>query len=116
MPSASRRGAVPAIDRAAGELKTLDIGAGGRHGVRDEEDAAGRTLGAERDADRRRVDMDAIGNEAGMQGAQIERGPDDARLAVAKLALGVEQMGHHGGAGLGGRLHRGVGMRRNGRC
>ena len=48
--------------------------------------------------------VNAIGDQPGRQAAQIERRTHDTRFAIAELALGVEQMGHHRRPGFGGGL------------
>ncbi len=69
---------------------------------------AGAALGAQRGADRGGMDVDAVGDQSRRQRAEIERRAHHAGLAIAKLALGVEQMRHHGGASLSRRFDRGI--------
>ena len=58
-------------------------------------------LGAQRDADRGGIDMDAVGDQPGRQRASVEGGAGQPRLAVADLAHRVEEMRDHRGAGFG---------------
>ena len=46
--------------------------------------------------------MDAVGDQAGMHGLAIQHRAHDARLAIAELAHGIEQMRGHAGPGIEG--------------
>ena len=98
-----------AVDGAAVQRERGHVGADRRHRVGDEEYPGRSALGAQRDRDGRRIDMDAVGDQPGPQRFRVDRGSDQARLAVADLAHRVEQMRDHGGAGFGRRRREAVG-------
>ena len=62
------------------------------HRVGHQKNVARTLLGPQRDGDRDRVDMNAIGDEPGMERAILQRVADHAGRAMLKRAHGVEQM------------------------
>ena len=92
--------AVLAVDGAAIERERCHIGADRRHRVAHQEDFCRAALGAQRNGDGRRVDMDAVGDQAGRQRCGVDRRARHSRFAVADLAHRVEQMRDHSRAGL----------------
>ena len=90
------------------EGEARDIRPRRRHGIADEENTV--ALGRQRVAHGRRMHMDAIGNQPGMNPLSRQRRPDQPRRAVAHLAHRVEQMGDAGRARVEGR-HTGLVIR-----
>ncbi|CUX23287.1 hypothetical protein AGR7B_Cc270066 [Agrobacterium deltaense RV3] len=96
-----RQPAAVAIDAPAVQFETVIIRADGGHGVGDEENAPGIILGAKRNADRCRIDMEAVSDQPAIQLAVRKCRPHQSRLAMAERAHSVEEMCHHGCACLG---------------
>ena len=85
------------MDGAAVEGEALEVASRLRHRVGDEEYPA--FARRQCDADGGGVDVDAVGDQPRVDARMIEHGPDEARIAVADLAHGIEQVRRHRGAG-----------------
>ena len=97
-----------AIDGAAVERERSHVGADRRHGVGDQQDLARGSFGAQRKRHRAGMDMDAIGDDAGVETACVDRRAGQPRLAIADLAHGVEEVRDDRRAGLGEGRRSGI--------
>ena len=81
--------AVLAVDGAAVERERCHVGADRRHRVGDQENLGRAALGAQRDGDGRRIDMDAVGDQPGRQRPVSIAAPASpgSRLPIWLIAL-----------------------------